>query len=67
MFSAFSRDPKVFPVVLRERWIKEDTFQALVSRGCPSDSAAYAEPSAIADFLQTKSHVHEKLVPTKKI
>ncbi|CAM6093239.1 unnamed protein product [Calypogeia fissa] len=64
MFSAFRSDAKVPPVVLRERWMKEDTFQALVSRGCPSDSAAYAEPSAIGDFLQTKSHVHEKLVLT---
>lgn len=62
MFSAFNSDPEGVPLVLRERWTREDSFLALASRGFPSDPTAYADPSAIGNFLQTKSHVHEKLI-----
>ncbi|BBN18269.1 type 2A phosphatase activator TIP41 [Marchantia polymorpha subsp. ruderalis] len=62
VFSKFSSDPKEVPVVLRERCVKEDTFQSLASRGYPKDAGAYADPSVAGNRLQTKLIISEKLV-----
>jgi type 2A phosphatase activator TIP41 len=66
MFSAFSSNPQGAPVVLRERCTKEDNFRGLASRGFPDSLSAYKEPSTIADFLQTRTDIFEKLVWVEK-
>lgn len=39
------------PVVLRESCWRESTFQELSSKGYPSDSAAYSDPTIISQRL----------------
>ncbi|KAL2609149.1 hypothetical protein R1flu_027722 [Riccia fluitans] len=62
VFSTFGADPSDVPVVLRERQMKEDTFQSLASNGYSTDAAAYADPSIAGERMQTKLLKTEKLV-----
>ncbi|KAJ8533640.1 hypothetical protein K7X08_006964 [Anisodus acutangulus] len=56
-------------VILRESCWRETTFQALSSKGYPSDLATYSDPSIIADRLPIVMQKTQKLnfgVPCKK-
>ncbi|KAL3700651.1 hypothetical protein R1sor_018673 [Riccia sorocarpa] len=62
IFSKFGTDSSEVPVVLRERCVKEETFQSLASKGYPKDAGAYADPSIAGERMQTKLLMAEKLV-----
>ncbi|XP_055806804.1 TIP41-like protein isoform X4 [Solanum dulcamara] len=47
--------------ILRESCWRETTFQALASKGYPSDAAAYSDPSIIADRLPIVMQKTQKL------
>ncbi|KAL4615297.1 hypothetical protein ACB092_07G113400 [Castanea dentata] len=49
------------PIILRESCWREATFQALSSKGHPSDSAAYSDPSIISQRLPVIMHKTQKL------
>ncbi|XP_074348239.1 TIP41-like protein isoform X1 [Apium graveolens] len=50
------------PVILRECCWREATFQALASKGYPSDCAAYIDPSSISQRLPIILHKTQKLI-----
>ncbi|KAK4476995.1 hypothetical protein RD792_016196 [Penstemon davidsonii] len=49
------------PIILREICWREDTFQALSSKGYPSDSAAYSDPDVIRERLPIIKRNTQKL------
>ncbi|KAL3814285.1 hypothetical protein ACJIZ3_015553 [Penstemon smallii] len=49
------------PIILREICWREDTFQALSSKGYPSDSAAYSDPDVIRERLPIIKRKTQKL------
>ncbi|EPS72554.1 hypothetical protein M569_02200 [Genlisea aurea] len=50
------------PVILRETCWREATYKSLSSKGYPTDSAAYGDPSAIYEILPIKTHKTQKLI-----
>eukprot|EP00246_Nothoceros_aenigmaticus_P014629 TRINITY_DN5714_c0_g1_i1.p1 TRINITY_DN5714_c0_g1~~TRINITY_DN5714_c0_g1_i1.p1 ORF type:complete len:327 (+),score=52.02 TRINITY_DN5714_c0_g1_i1:133-1113(+) len=62
MFSAFQKDVKEVPLVIREHIQREETFHSLASKGYPSESSAYPEPSVACDRLSITKQKTEKLV-----
>ncbi|KAG0580158.1 hypothetical protein M758_4G152800 [Ceratodon purpureus] len=61
MFCRMQSGSTAFPVVIRERHIKEDTFEALASKGYPRDSAMYNDPTVAGERLTVKREVSEIL------
>eukprot|EP00249_Psilotum_nudum_P010954 c22871_g1_i1 orf=529-1536(-) len=62
MYSSFQSDCSEFPLVIRECCIREETFQALVARGLPSEPSLYGDASMVAEKLQIHHQQHDKLV-----
>lgn len=60
MLCTFRENTK--PVILRESCWREATFEALASKGYPSDSAAYNDPSMISQRLPVVLHKTHKLI-----
>nr|QHI08409.1 TIP41-like protein [Acer palmatum] len=54
-------DDSASPVILRESCWRETTFQALSTKGYPTDSAAYSDPSIISQRLPVVMHRTQKL------
>jgi type 2A phosphatase activator TIP41 len=64
MFCRMQIGSTAFPMVIRERNIKEDSFEALASKGYPKDSAMYNDPNVAGERLSQKHHICEKLTLT---
>ncbi|KAG0631341.1 hypothetical protein M758_1G245800 [Ceratodon purpureus] len=61
MFCRIESGSTTFPVVIRERNIKEDSFDSLALKGYPKDSAMYNDPTVAGERLKQKGHICEKL------
>ncbi|KAM7459255.1 hypothetical protein LguiA_036763 [Lonicera macranthoides] len=59
MHCVFGKNMK--PIIIRETCWREATFQSLSSKGYPSDSAAYSDPSVISQRLPIILHKTQKL------
>jgi len=66
MFCRMQNGSTAFPVVIRERNIKEDTFEALALKGYPRDPAMYHDSTIAGERLTQISHFCNILTSTAK-